>query len=154
MKPTLIFATAICFLCIQTRAEDVEYYSKAAMNFIAKNKTEDSEKKWETYWKGRLKTAATDREEDEESFIDRYVYDWMAGKVGQKTLSVEDKLIACRVYLIYKNKNWDGTVRRPSGGLYKIPDRIAEHLTNENLDKFISDDSALMKKVVGKEVKK
>jgi len=140
----------------QVFAED-ENYIDASSRFIQKNKTADSEQKWEKYWKGRLETAERDAGADEEHFIDRFIFDWMAGKAkkfSKDGLTVEDKLIACRLYLMYKNKNYDGSDRRPNGRQYKLPDLIQAHLTNENLDKFISDDPNLLKKVVDKAVGK
>ncbi len=158
MKIILTLAmTGFAFLVLSAHAEDESYYIDASRKFIAKHKTADSEEKWEKYWKDRLKTAEVDREEDEERFIDRFIFDWMSSKAkkfAKSGLSVEDKLTACRLYLNYKNRNWDGSVRRQDGHQYKLPDSILAHLTNENLDKFISDDPALLQKTVDNAVGK
>jgi hypothetical protein len=129
------------------QAEDEDYYINAASKFLNKHETAKSAAEWEKYWKNRLSTAAQDNGETEEDFIDRFVFDWMASKakkmLAKEGLTIEDKLIACRIYLTYKNKKADGSARRESGP-YKIPDRIVQHLTNENLDKFVKDDKLLL----------
>lgn len=128
-----------------TMAEDETKYVESATTYISKHGTIKDKAQFESKWKGMLETAAQDSGEDEEKFLNRYIFDWMAdrrGRFEKKALTVNDKLQACRLYLIYKNLNEDGTVRRKgrNHGPYQIPSKIAQYLTVENLDKFIAED--------------
>lgn len=142
MKVISIMLFAVLANCC-VLAEDEGYYVKSATEFMQKNSDQTKEVEFAKYWKSRCETAAKDADEDEEKFLDRYVYDWMAGRKARfekDKLTVDDNIQACRLYLIYKNVNWKGEELRKGGRKYVIPGNILKHLTKENLDKFIKAD--------------
>jgi len=128
MRKALAVA-AVLALSSCAMAEDEAYYVKAARDYVAKNSDKDKEAAWAKHWKQLCETAQQDNEDMvEEKYLDRYVYDWMADRKSRfdnDKLTVEDKIQACRLYLLYKDKS------------YKIPDGIQKYLTKENLDKFL-----------------
>lgn len=143
----LTIALVAIILSANSFAEETEKYVEAAKKYVAKHSTKEKDAAWEKHWKNLLETASKDKDEDEESFSKRYIYDWMAdrkAKLVKNELTIDDKLVACRVYLIFKNKG------------YNIPGLISDHLTADNLEKFMSDDQVIVaeKKDDKKEEKK
>lgn len=138
MRSTILIGLAVWLITCSIAAEDEARYVEAATKFIAKHGSTDAEKKWEKKWKSLAETAINDNPDlDEEKYLNRYIYDWMAGRATRfekNELTVDDKLQACRLYMLYKNRRW------------KIPDSISKHLTKDNLERFIVEDKSLAKK--------
>lgn len=142
MRTYIICAAMLVLLAVSTKAEDETKYIDAAKTYVGKHGTSIDRSQFEQKWKGMVATAANDSGETEEAFLNRYIFDWMAGRKSRfdkNALTVSDKLQACRLYLIYKNLNEDGSARR-GGDPYQIPSKIAKYLTVENLDKFIAEE--------------
>ena len=155
MKAALIAALLVTAFVSSALAEDEEGCVQIAKDYISKHGSDDERSKFESHWKGMVQTAASDvNQEDEEHFINRYIFDWMADRRGRfqaGTLTIKDKLEACRIYLIFKNLNGDGSERQKGRERYHIPSKVAEYLTVENIKKYVADEPKAVKKTVSAE---
>ena len=113
-------------------AEDKDKFLKAAREYISENSTPDEESRWSRKWKEHVETMLNDRNAtDEESALKRVVFDWFADNGGKwrkdQDIPKKDRIQMCRYYIICRTKG------------YTMPSQIEEHLTDENLQKFMDE---------------
>jgi hypothetical protein len=107
-------------------SNDAVYVEKAKA-FIVKYSTVEIEKKWQKRWKERVEQALKDNDAlNENSYTDTVLMDWLIARrnIKEEEITIEDKLQACRFYILYKEKNME------------LPERVSKELTDERLDMF------------------
>ncbi|HYG78508.1 MAG TPA: hypothetical protein VEK08_26145 [Planctomycetota bacterium] len=109
--------------------ENVEQCVQCAEQFLEENSSPDAEARWQLRWQQDLEQAMADNPIlDENKYLNQRLMNALAGK-SFESLSAKDRLLACRYYLLYRQK-----------GL-AVPERVKPHLTDANLKKLFKPSS-------------